>query len=337
VRVFFTNTAPIIKYGIGQAFADLGHDICLANVAMDEGWQEALDRFEPDLVFTDAGWGIAHKLLPVLKKKHLPHIYWAIEDPPYLESLSMAYARQADAVFTTCRESISTYRQKGIYAELLMFACHPSYHRRVEPDHHFNHDIAFVGNNYFEFPARLWGAQTLLRPLLDSEHNIRIYGNEWWLDENRPFFIRPDQYGGYLGNEELPVLCSSVPIVLGLHSVADSKTMMSMRVFEILGSGGFFISQWTPAVEHLFRNHHHLVWSKSADETLELVDYYLQNPAARERIAVQGQQEVYEHHTYHQRVQEIMPFLNAVLERRRPPRPRSHTILKVKSGTRISL
>jgi len=337
VKVFFTNTAPIIKYGIGQAFADLGHEICLANVAMNENWQEALNHFEPDLVFTDAGWGIAQKLLPVLKKRQLPHIYWAIEDPPYLESLSMAFARQADAVFTTCRESISAYRQKGIYAELLMFACHPAFHRRVEPNHRFNHDIAFVGNNYFEFPTRLWGAESILRPLLDSGHNIKIYGNEWWLDGNRPFFIHPDQYGGYLGNEELPALCASVPIVLGLHSVADSKTMMSMRVFEVLGSGGFFISQWTPAVEHLFKNHHHLVWSKSAAETLELVDYYLQNPAARERIALQGQEEVYGQHTYHQRVQQIMPILEAVLERRKPPRPRPHALLKVKSGTRISL
>ena len=337
MKVFFTNTAPIIKYGIGQAFADMGHEVCMINVAMDDNWQESLNQFEPDLVFTDAGWGIAGKLLPVLKKKRLPHIYWAIEDPPYLESLSIAFASQADAVFTTCKESISTYRQKGIYAELLMFACHPSYHRRVEPHHRFNHDIAFVGNNYFEFPTRLWGAQTLLRPLLDSGYNIKIYGNEWWLDENRPFFIRPDQYGGYLGNEELPTLCSSVPIVLGLHSVANSKTMMSMRVFEILGSGGFFISQWTPAIENLFKNHHHLVWSKSAAETLELVDHYLQNPAARERIALQGQEEVCQHHTYHQRLQEIMPTINAVLERRRPSPPRPHSLLKIKSGTRISL
>lgn len=336
MRVFFTNTAPIIKYGIGQAFADLGHDICLANVALDDTWQEALDEFGPDLVFTDAGWGIAYKLLPVLKRRHLPHIYWAIEDPPYLETLSMAYARQADAVFTTCRESISTYRQKGVYADLLMFGCHPAYHRRMDPQHRFNHDIAFVGNNYFEFPARLWGAQCLLRPLLDAGYNIKIYGNEWWLDENRPFYIRPDQYGGYLGNEELPALCSSVPIVLGLHSVDNSKTMTSMRVFEILGSGGFFLSQWTPAMEHLFRNHHHLIWSKSAGETRELVDHYLQNPAARERIALQGQEEVYTNHSYHQRVQQILPRLYDVLERRKPLRPRP-AALKVISGTRISL
>lgn len=337
MKVFFTNTAPIIKYGIGQAFADLGHEICLANVALDESWQEKMNAFQPDVVFTDAGWGIEHRLLPVLKRKRLPHVYWAIEDPPYFDWLSLPFARKANAVFTTCRESIPAYRAKGIQAELMMFACNPSFHRRAEPHRRFAHDIAFVGNNYFEFPARLWGAETVLKPLIDSGHNIKIYGNEWWLDENRPFYIRPDQYGGYLSNEELPTLCASVPIVLCLHSVADSKTMMSMRVFEVLGSGGFLISQWTPAVENLFKNHHHLVWTKSAGETLELVDYYLNNPAARDRIARQGQEEVYQNHTYQQRLQDIMPAIDSIFAQRPPETTRPSGVVKVKTGTRIVL
>ena len=69
------------------------------------------------------------------------------------------------------------------------------------------------------------------------------------------------------------------------------------------------MTQWTPAVEEMFINHHHLVWSKSREETLDLVKYYLQHPELRQRIALQGQSEVYQKHSYQQRVREIMPYL----------------------------
>ncbi|NLM87268.1 MAG: glycosyltransferase family 1 protein, partial [Syntrophomonadaceae bacterium] len=57
---------------------------------------------------------------------------------------------------------------------------------------------------------------------------------------------------------------------------------------------------------------HHLVWSKSPEETLDLVNYYLQHPQLRQRIARQGQAEVYRKHTYQQRVPEIMPYLQSL-------------------------
>ncbi len=40
MRIFFTNTAPIIVQGIGAAFADLGHPVCYVNVAADPDWKK---------------------------------------------------------------------------------------------------------------------------------------------------------------------------------------------------------------------------------------------------------------------------------------------------------
>lgn len=296
----------------------MGHEVCFANVLTDDNWLNVMERFQPDCVFTDGGWGIKEILLPHLKKHHIPHIYWAIEDPPYFESLSLAFARVSACVFTTCQECIPRYHQEGIDAKLLLFACNPDYHCRREADRRFQEEIAFVGNNYFQYAERLGAVEQILRPLLESSYRCKIYGNEWWLDRERPFFIDEEHYGGYLANEDLPSLCSSVPIILGLHSVTDSKTMMSMRTFEVLGSGGFYLTQWTPAIENLFKNHVHLVWTRSAEETLELTSYYLQNPAARERIARQGQEEVYSKHTYYHRLQEALPVISARVGQARP-------------------
>ncbi|HNX28877.1 MAG TPA: glycosyltransferase [Syntrophomonadaceae bacterium] len=309
MKILFTNDAPVIKRGIGKAFADFGVDVCYTQIVHDPNWINIFEEFKPDYVFNDGGWDTYGILFPFLTERNIPHIFWAIEDPIFYQLLSLPHALKSEFVFTTCQETIAQYQANGVEAYLLPFACHPDFHKRAAPDPRFNHDIVFVGNNYFEFKERIAAAERILKPLMDANFNIKIYGNEWWLDQSRPFSIDPRFYGGYLGSEDLPAVCASVPIVLGLHSVTNSSTMMSMRTFEILGSGGFYLTQWTPAIENMFRNHYHLVWSNSAEETLDLVNYYLAHPELREKIALQGQREVYEKHTYHKRIEQFLPML----------------------------
>lgn len=311
MRILFANVAPIIKYGIGQAFADLGHEVEYVFLDREDSLLPFINQFKPDCVFNDGGINRMHKLFPLLEDLQIPHIYWAIEDPNSFADLSLPYALKSSLVLTPCQEKIPEYNQYGINAQLCMFACHPFYHRPAVPDQRFNHDIIFAGNNY-NHPTRMRGINDIIRALVDNNYDIRIYGNEWWMDTAMHYSISPEYYGGYMANEDLPAACASAKIIIGLHSVDTSLTMMSMRTFEILGCGGFYLTQWTPAIEHFFRNHHHLVWSKSSVETFELINWYLDHPEARKRIARQGQQEVYENHTYHHRLQSILPFINNI-------------------------
>jgi len=62
----------------------------------------------------------------------------------------------------------------------------------------------------------------------------------------------------------------------------------------------------------MFKNHIHLVWSTCYEETVELMDFYLNNDSARERIALNGQKYVYENHNYLERAREIVEALKAV-------------------------
>ncbi|QGU00568.1 Spore protein YkvP [Candidatus Syntrophocurvum alkaliphilum] len=317
MKILFTNTAPIITRGMGPAFVDLGHEVRYVNVEHDGGapFFRALDEFQPDYVFTDAGWGDFRGILfPLLHERKIPHIFWAIEDPVFFNHLSLPWSRESAYVFTTCIESIEDYNKHGMQAHLIPFACHPSFNKTVAPDSRFSHDITFIGNNYTEHPERIKAANYVIKPLLDKDYNIKIYGLPWWTDKSRPFYIDPRFYGGYLPSEDLSTICASVPIILGLHSVVNSLTMMSMRTFEILGCGGFYLTQWTPAIEYYFKNHHHLVWTRSAEETIELVDFYLSKPDLRAKIARQGQEEVYAKHTYLHRAQDILKAIGMPAE-----------------------
>lgn len=338
MRILFVNTAPLVLNGLGQALLDVGEEVFFVCLDSEDSLLPYLMQYQPDMVFNDGGINRMEKIFPLLDDYNIPHLYWAIEDPISFRDLSLPYALKSALVFTPCVESIAAYRQRGIEARLLMFACHPRFHKQVEPEAKYKHDLVFIGNNYDYHPARNEGVKNILQPLLHGGYDLNVYGNEWWLDKQRGFYVSPEHYKGYLPNNCLPEVCASASIVLGLHSVKTSRTMMSMRTFEILGCGGFFLTQWTPAIEYYFKNHHHLVWSKSAEETRELVDYYLPRPELRKQIARQGQAEVYEKHTYGNRVKEILPLLRRTLKNKTDGNTQSRQVKILKGKTfRIDL
>lgn len=102
---------------------------------------------------------------------------------------------------------------------------------------------------------------------------------------------------------------SSAKIALGLQTMGNSKTHCSVRTFEIMGCGAFHLSRYSPALEYYFKKGIHMEWSKSADETLEIVKFYLSKERAREKIARKGQQEVYENHTILHRVRSVLDIV----------------------------
>jgi spore maturation protein CgeB len=65
----------------------------------------------------------------------------------------------------------------------------------------------------------------------------------------------------------------------------------------------------TQAVNNLFTNNVHLTCSSSPEDTVRLVDYFLEHEVERQAIAQNGQQEVYSKHTYKERANQILKFM----------------------------
>lgn len=317
MKFLFVNGPPIIKQGLGAGLAEAGEDVAIievpGNIEENPNYlREKILSHSPDFVFVE-GTAILKPyqvLFPVLKELRVPLMYWAIDDPVEFKNFSLHLARRAKYVFTTAVECIRSYESQGIRAKHLQFACLPSFHKKVAPGKNLSHDIVFVGNNYHKYGARAAGLDTVLKPLLGN-YNIKVYGNQWWVDGKRPFTLNRRHYGGYLPYSSLPAAYSSAKIVLGMHSVDSSPSMMSMRTFEALGCGAFHLTQWTPAIENYFSNHKHLVWSKSGGETVELVKHYLGRDDLREKIARTGQAEVYAKHTYLHRARDLLAAVQA--------------------------
>lgn len=90
------------------------------------------------------------------------------------------------------------------------------------------------------------------------------------------------------------------------------KDDINMRVFESLATGSMLLTNYIPTLGELFEDKKHLVMYKTLDEMVELAKYYLEHEQEREKIALEGQKECLEKHTYKHRIEKIMSFIENV-------------------------
>ncbi len=81
---------------------------------------------------------------------------------------------------------------------------------------------------------------------------------------------------------------------------------LSQRIWDVLASGGFLITNYQPEIELYFEDGKHLVTYNSYDELIEKTEYYLANPLERERIANAGHEEVNKNDSIVNRVIQII-------------------------------
>jgi spore maturation protein CgeB len=60
----------------------------------------------------------------------------------------------------------------------------------------------------------------------------------------------------------------------------------------------------------MFRNREHLVWYHSDEECLQLIDYYLERPLLRKRIAACGQRWVRRRYSMKRQVNRILRIID---------------------------
>ena len=313
MNILLLNDSSLLRLGLASGFSPTDNIRYLPVHLSD--WEERLTEmlrsWKPDFALAEGVSisTVAGKLYPLLRRHSLPLVYWAIDDPPDWRLMSRPLGRRASLVLTPAKECLPLYQREKIRALYFHFACNPSFHHPTEPSLEYTCDLLLVANYYTSYAQRKIGLETILTPLRSAQFHLKVFGNEHWLANTDHYTLPPEVYQGYLPYADLPRAYSSAKIVLGLHSVIDSPSMMSMRTFEALGCRAFFLTHWSPAIENLFKNHVHLVWSRHPDETLELVRFYLSREDLRQKIAHQGQEEVYRNHTYQHRLQSVRPFL----------------------------
>ena len=217
-------------------------------------------------------------------------ILWVISHPDRMRpSLAGGY----DLVFAAS-ESFA-----GELAQRIDRPVHPL-HQATDPDRFHpdpsgpRHELLFIGNSR--------GAR---RPILDglagTNHDLAVYGGSWSPELLDPRHLR----GSWVPNEELHRYYAGADIVLNDHwADMGQEGFVSNRVYDVLASGGFVVSDAVPGMDERFDGS--VATFDTRDALIELVDHYLANPAERHERATRGRAAVVARHTFDHRAATII-------------------------------
>lgn len=104
---------------------------------------------------------------------------------------------------------------------------------------------------------------------------------------------------------EMPVVFRNSKINLNM-TIRPIRSGLSLRVWDILGSGGFLLTNYQTELEDFFVSGEEIETYTSTEELLEKTAYYLENEKARTDIAHAGYEKVRAHHSFEVRIGEML-------------------------------
>lgn len=156
-----------------------------------------------------------------------------------------------------------------------------------------------LSKKYHELERRM------LLQSLTAKWSCRVYGDENWKQlENKNL-----HYMGLVQNrQDLSSIFRSSKINLN-HSRIYAESGLPLRVFEVLSSGGFLLSNDKEDLSQLFTPGKDLVIFRDLTDLHEILSYYLHHEEERYQIARQGYESIRKRHNYKHRAQEMMELV----------------------------
>ena len=166
-------------------------------------------------------------------------------------------------------------------------------------DHKKINKVAFIGN------LRSEKRRDYLGTLAEKIGGLDIYSQDYGRmgDWSKSIKMYPA-----IDRVKMRQVCGETKIIIGdkFEMGANFKDGIehywSNRIYQILGSGGFYLTPYIEGLEEEFENEKHLVWAKSMDEMVRKIKYYLKNNKSREKIAKAGYELAHKKYKYVDRV-----------------------------------
>ena len=124
----------------------------------------------------------------------------------------------------------------------------------------------------------------------EREGLLRSLGNRFNLDlysKGKPDPIKANYLGTADYIKEMPEIFATSKININI-SLRSILTGIPLRVVDILGSGGFCLTNYQAELSEYFENGRELVWFDSSDDLIEKTEYFLVHDDEREHIAANG-------------------------------------------------
>ena len=158
-------------------------------------------------------------------------------------------------------------------------------------------ELLFIGNS-----RRIY--RKILKDLLPTKYRLSVFGRQW---EEYP--VHEYVESEFIPNEQIAQAYHDACIVLNDHwDDMREDGIISNRVFDVLASEGFLISDYLPEIGETFGD---LVVTYTDREDLrKKIEYYMNNPEERLKRARKGREIVLKEHTFYNRAESIAKVLD---------------------------
>ena len=107
---------------------------------------------------------------------------------------------------------------------------------------------------------------------------------------------------------EMPLIFNQSKININI-TAKSIRTGLPLRIFDVLGCGGFLITNYQSELPQFFEIGTDLVTYESLEDLKEKCKYYLENEDERKQIAQNGYNKVNKFHTFDKRLLEILEIV----------------------------
>lgn len=141
--------------------------------------------------------------------------------------------------------------------------------------------------------------------LVSNFHTVHMY-----TDSDTSILTNVINMGGIECMYEAPKLFYSSKINLNFTQITI-ETGLPLRVFDIMGNGGFLLSNAQIEFSELFTPGEEVILYHNNQELIELINYYLNHENERKEIAYNGYQKVNSLHTFTNRLEKMIQIFTA--------------------------
>lgn len=261
-----------------------------------------VENYQPNFVFMQVqGDGIIHKNSIHQIRSLCPVVNWTgdVRDDVsfYIELANLGVLN----LFVN-QEDVNKIRELGFPSEYLQVSFHQTIHNPNNRADYNTGDIVFIGNNYdYRFPLSKERKDMCLKLYESFGDKFAVYGLGWG---NMPFKANS------ISESECSQTYSQYKIAIN-HSHFLRTGYSSNRLFYILASGTFCLSQHYPKMEDEFEDGKHLVSFSGIDNLVDKCYFWLkaENESERNKIAEQGCNYVHQNCTWSKRIEQLKPII----------------------------
>ena len=225
-------------------------------------------RFNPDIVFTCTYTYEIYleTLLEIKKNRKCKIINWSSDDSwRYNQHTSLLLEGYDIAVTTHLKSHLKN--KKKINSIHTSWGCPDHWKAKITKEKRCKYDVSFVGNSYMD-------RKEYINFIKDNGIKVDCFGAGW---RNKP-----------VSEKKMLEIFKTSKMSLNFSKSRGNEKQIKARVFEIIGAGGFCLSEDAPNISKFFKPNRQISLFKNKDELLKKINFYLKNPIIRNQIAQKG-------------------------------------------------